>query len=533
MSRLIHLWLPAAAGFAASLAVAQNPQSTLAPIVSVNSAYNNGISPGYAPTLGTGLTISIGPGTANCSGTIVTYTGGTPALTASTINYVYLNTGSSCAVAVKTSTYGSSDIPIAMVTTNGSGIVQTCNNKGTSSPSGVYPCIVDDRTIFNVPGSGGSAITALTGDGTATGPGSSSFILATVNSGPGTCGDGTHVCQVTTNGKGLVTGQSAVLITGGGSGVNPATGKEFAWYNGTGTVTNVSGDPNFVDNGSYLFGLEPFQGPAFISNGSDNGALNLGYTGTPAVSPGTGYFQMSPAVPITTPWAWSPAPAPGTGIVYGTNSAGVFQQTFIANGGATGDVLTQQASGPPLFEPAGGGAMVNIGTAVSWSGCTFGATQCVAAGASTTVSISSIPGTYNELRIVFDGQTNAGSDEPLNCEFNGDTASNYSWAYLIGYPSTAAGSGSSSQGSMQEGIVASSSGTSQSSQYILDSINYAGTTFYKSLSSAPGAYNNSGGSAVNLYSGRWKNTVAVTSISCTLASGDFVSGSTFTVYGVL
>lgn len=42
--------------------------------------------------------------------------------------------------------------------------------------------------------------------------------LATVNSSPGTCGDATHVCQVTTNGKGLVTGQSAIAITGGGSG---------------------------------------------------------------------------------------------------------------------------------------------------------------------------------------------------------------------------------------------------------------------------------------------------------------------------
>lgn len=36
--------------------------------------------------------------------------------------------------------------------------------------------------------------------------------LATVNSAPGACGDGTHVCQVTTNGKGLVTAQSATAI---------------------------------------------------------------------------------------------------------------------------------------------------------------------------------------------------------------------------------------------------------------------------------------------------------------------------------
>jgi len=57
-------------------------------------------------------------------------------------------------------------------------------------------------------------ITQLSGDGAA-GPGSGSqtFTLSTVNSGPGTCGDSTHVCRVTTNGKGLTTAQTAVAIS--------------------------------------------------------------------------------------------------------------------------------------------------------------------------------------------------------------------------------------------------------------------------------------------------------------------------------
>jgi len=54
---------------------------------------------------------------------------------------------------------------------------------------------------------------ALTGDLT-TPAGSVVTTLATVNGGPGSCGDATHVCQVTTNGKGLVTAQSAVSISG-------------------------------------------------------------------------------------------------------------------------------------------------------------------------------------------------------------------------------------------------------------------------------------------------------------------------------
>ena len=56
-------------------------------------------------------------------------------------------------------------------------------------------------------------ITQLSGDAVA-GPGSGNqtITFATVNAGPGACGDSTHVCQVTTNGKGLVTSQTPVAI---------------------------------------------------------------------------------------------------------------------------------------------------------------------------------------------------------------------------------------------------------------------------------------------------------------------------------
>lgn len=99
-------------------------------------------------------------------------------------------------------------------------------------------------------GSGGSGITALTGDVTASGSGSVAATLATVNSGPGSCGDATHVCQVTTNGKGLVTAQAAVAITGGGSGCTPSgTTGLLLWYNGTtcALATGIS-YPNIAGN---------------------------------------------------------------------------------------------------------------------------------------------------------------------------------------------------------------------------------------------------------------------------------------------
>ncbi len=64
-----------------------------------------------------------------------------------------------------------------------------------------------------VAGCASFGITALHGDGTATGPGDAAFTLATVNSTIGSCGDATDVCQMTTNGKGLVTHQAPVPIS--------------------------------------------------------------------------------------------------------------------------------------------------------------------------------------------------------------------------------------------------------------------------------------------------------------------------------
>lgn len=122
-----------------SFGVAQQPQSQAAPVVAVNSKYVNGVAPGFQVLAGSGLNLSLGPGTSFCNGTVVQYAGGTLSLTASTTNNVYLNTASSCAPAVKTSAFTATDIPIAFVVTSGSAITS----------------ITDLRTFFITPSSGG------------------------------------------------------------------------------------------------------------------------------------------------------------------------------------------------------------------------------------------------------------------------------------------------------------------------------------------------------------------------------------------
>ena len=69
-----------------------------------------------------------------------------------------------------------------------------------------------DWNTFNSKQAAGNYITALTGDGTATGPGSAALTLATVNGSPGSFGDASHSLSATVNGKGLITALSAQSI---------------------------------------------------------------------------------------------------------------------------------------------------------------------------------------------------------------------------------------------------------------------------------------------------------------------------------
>lgn len=82
----------------------------------------------------------------------------------------------------------------------------------------------------------GSYITAVTGDLTATGPGSVTGTLATVNASPGT----TAISTVTTNGKGLVTANTAASTTGSGSVVLASGPTLVSPILGAATATSIN-----------------------------------------------------------------------------------------------------------------------------------------------------------------------------------------------------------------------------------------------------------------------------------------------------
>jgi hypothetical protein len=155
-------------------------------------------------------------------------------------------------------------------------------------------------------------------------------------------------------------------------------------------------------------------------------------------------------------------------------------------------------------------------------------------GNATNVTFSSITGTYKDLRLVMVPASSSGTNGIRMRVGNGslDTGSNYSGTYLDGNGSTAASwrdsSGTQAQLSYRLGIA-----TTLVQNYMIDFLNYSNTTTYKTMlvryNSAAGAV----GTGVLL----WGSTAAITTFSFNIngfgsSTGDFITGSTFTLYGI-
>jgi hypothetical protein len=210
-------------------------------------------------------------------------------------------------------------------------------------------------------GAGGadSKVGNLTGDVTTSG--ATATTLATVNFSPGACGDATHVCVVTTNGKGLVTTQTTAAIASGGSGtvthtagaltvnapvvgngsadltVGTTQGNTTKFVSYAGSAPSTSDCAKFDANGNLTTaGIACGGGggsPTIQSNGTTVGAESIinflpgGGTITPTLSdvPGskinialdvnTSIVQTLPNAQSGTPLLCAPASASGAGYI--------------------------------------------------------------------------------------------------------------------------------------------------------------------------------------------------------------------------
>lgn len=154
---------------------------------------------------------------------------------------------------------------------------------------------------------------------------------------------------------------------------------------------------------------------------------------------------------------------------------------------------------------------------------TFSSTQ-------TTITFSSIAGTYKDLVLICNVQRIGTAENPsLTLRFNGDTGNNYSMTHLLGNGTTASSNRNSSQNMMNLSYFSMPSSNSFA-PYIINIMNYANATTYKSVVSRGGA----AGSGTQATVGLWRSTAAITSVTITNDGSPYgmSSGSTFTLYGI-
>lgn len=184
--------------------------------------------------------------------------------------------------------------------------------QATGSTSGFLQS--SDWATFNAKQPAGNYLTGLTGDVTASGPGLVSATLATVNSSPGQCGDSSHVCQITTNAKGLVTAQAAIAVSGGSgsgnvSGPSSSTNTAFARWNGT--TGNTLQDSQVTADSSGNIST-----PGNISAGVGSGKAGTAvFTAGTSVACPTGSFCLMAPSTIGASFLWTLPNADGAGIL--------------------------------------------------------------------------------------------------------------------------------------------------------------------------------------------------------------------------
>jgi len=176
-------------------------------------------------------------------------------------------------------------------------------------------------------------------------------------------------------------------------------------------------------------------------------------------------------------------------------------------------IMASQISGH-LFAPAGA----------------YDSLATVTLSASTaSVTFAGIPADYKHLQIR--GILNiSGGDTEAKLTFNSDsTAANYATHQIVGDGATVTATGAASSGFIKTGITNSTANIYGG--MVTDILDYANTSKYKTVRTLAGVDLNGNGN-MRFASGFYASTSAVTSITLTASSGNFITYTSFALYGV-
>lgn len=153
------------------------------------------------------------------------------------------------------------------------------------------------------------------------------------------------------------------------------------------------------------------------------------------------------------------------------------------------------------------------------------ATQTLTAS-SATVTFSSIPQTYTDLYLVINAATGAYTDNYIR--YNSDTGTNYSYT-RYGYNSNAT---YADRGSSQSSMYFGSTDTTIVNTITHHIMNYSNSTTYKTSLGRNGIVSGANWNGTQTFVCLWRSTAAINSITLSLSSSTWSTGSSFTLYGI-
>ena len=147
----------------------------------------------------------------------------------------------------------------------------------------------------------------------------------------------------------------------------------------------------------------------------------------------------------------------------------------------------------------------------------------------TTITFSSIPSTYTHLQLR--GIARSTGSSSMKLRINSDTGSNYSYHQLYGNGSTVSSNGYASFTTMYiANLPVAADGANLFDGFVIDILDYANTSKYKTFRSLNG-FDANGSGYIALESDAWLNTSAVTTLEFTTSVG-IAQYSSFALYGI-
>ena len=160
-------------------------------------------------------------------------------------------------------------------------------------------------------------------------------------------------------------------------------------------------------------------------------------------------------------------------------------------------------------------------------------TQVLASSASsvTFTGLDTLAAGYKHLQIrAVTRTTRASSNDVVLLNFNSDTGSNYAWHSLRGTGSAVTSGAGTSQTYIQLGITQTTDNTADAfGPLVADILDFSSSSKNTTVRSLSGQ--TTGNTFIDLRSGLFNSTSAVTSMELTQFGTNFVAGSRFSLYG--